>query len=250
MLDSHPDFRQVVLRVREPRRRFETLVSKTFRRTREEADRHARSVGGRVLQQRGGHWVIERWTPEEARHYLCGFDERTLFIVQVPDGETVSDAHRSLLPEEVREAEHRWPGRVARQGEWFFVPVEPSDFSRIQEYARTHPRSARRDESVGPGGQPHVADEVIRLDSRDGGVAGKCDAWRSWCAVSCGIPTIGRCASRRGAGSCATEPSSPPLPTENGYGGSISGPFTKCRRAAWGRGPPARANGRMGYDPP
>lgn len=166
VLDASGDFRQVVLRVQEPRRRFEEAVFRGWRK-RAQAEEYARRIGGRVIRETKRYWLIERWTSEEERHYLCGFDERSLFIAQVSAGETVWQAHESLAPVEVREARSRWPGAVARQGEWFFLPVVGDEVQRLFLYACSHPRSARSDEPIGPGTQPHVADTLVRVDRRE-----------------------------------------------------------------------------------
>lgn len=167
VLDVHQGFHQVVLRVEEPRRRFEERVLRTGWQTRERVEEQARRAGGRLLRDEARHWLVERWTPVEERRYLCGFDERSLFIVQLREGGTVEEAHLSLKPAEVRDAELRWPSRITRQGEWFFLPTLPREEERLLEYAATHRRSAREEDALGEGGSPHVADEVVRVDRRE-----------------------------------------------------------------------------------
>jgi len=158
-LDADANFRQVVLRVREPRRRFEDIVRHPWRDSRENFER---TTGLRVLRETPQQWVVERWTPSEERKYLCGFDETRLFIAQIPAGWSVTEAHAALMPREVRE------GRSAvRQGEWFFLRAERAEIEGLEAFAAVHPRCARRDEPVGPGDHPHVADEVVRVDRRE-----------------------------------------------------------------------------------
>jgi hypothetical protein len=167
VLDADRSHRQVVLRVREPRRPFEQAVTKNSWLTRRGVEEDARRAGGRILREDARRWIVQRWTPEAERRYLCGFDERSLFIVQILDGGTVAEAHLSLKPAEVREAELRWPSRIARQGEWFFLPTLQLEEARMLEYGVTHPRCVRKQEALGAGGSPHVADEVVRVDRRE-----------------------------------------------------------------------------------
>jgi hypothetical protein len=166
VLDADADLRQVVLRVCEPRRRFEEHVTVSWWSHRD-AEAHARRVGGRILGRTRRRWVIERWTEEGDRRYLAGIDHQAPFIAQVGEAGTVPQAHDWLKPALVRLAEARRPGTVARQGEWFFVPVAAEEMGHVAAYAASHPRSARRVHPVGPGRRPHVADEYVRVDRRE-----------------------------------------------------------------------------------
>lgn len=166
VLDADADFRQVVLRVTEPRRRFEEALWRGWR-DRATVERQVQRAGGRIVRVTRLHWIVERWTPAEERRYLCGLDERALFITQIRGADTVWQAHEWLAPLEVRQARSRWPGAVARQGEWFFLPVLPDEVERLRTYARTHPRSTGSRAPVGPAARPHVADEVVRIDRRE-----------------------------------------------------------------------------------
>jgi hypothetical protein len=167
VLDAHRDLRQVVLAVKEPRRPYEEKVLQWGDRTRESVDREARAAGGEVVRDTGRHWVIRLWTPEQERRYLCGFDERTLFMAQVPEGNTVLEAHKALMPDEVARLRAEEPASVVRQGEWFFLTALQDEVERMREYLPSHPRSFRREEAIDEGGQPHVADELARVDRRE-----------------------------------------------------------------------------------
>jgi ribosome modulation factor len=166
VLDADADFRQVVLRVAEPRRPFEETLWRGWS-GRHAVERAVQRVGGRIVRATRLHWIVERWTPAEERRYLCGFDEQTLFITQIRGADTVGQAHEWLTPLEVRQARSRWPGAVPRQGEWFFLPILPDEVDRMRAYARTHPRSTGSRAPVGPAARPHVADEVVRVDRRE-----------------------------------------------------------------------------------
>src|SRR5262249_13201979 len=148
VLDTDDDFRQVVLRVREPRRRFEEVVSRYSWRGRAEVERSLQGTDGRIVRETKVYWLIERWTPEAERRYLCGLDERAPFITQIRVGDSVWQAHESLRPAEVRRAEAEWPGTIVRQGEWFFLPVLREEVDRMEDYARSHCRSVHREEPV------------------------------------------------------------------------------------------------------
>jgi hypothetical protein len=146
--------RQLTLYVREPRRRFEERVAKNgFQFLRLKIG--LRLLGGRIVGSTPDAWIVERWTEGKAR-YLCGRDERNLFIAPFAHGTSVRDAHASLRPRVV-------PAGAQRQGEWFFVPLPALEERRLEAELRARPWLILRKESIGPGGQPHVADELVRL---------------------------------------------------------------------------------------
>ena len=103
--------------------------------------------------------VFRQWTADQKRHYLCGVDERQLFIAQLPGGHsTVRDAHDALKPETLAAAAH---GSALRQGEWFFVEASAAELDMIRENSLLIQKKA----PVGRGGgRPHVADEAISLE--------------------------------------------------------------------------------------
>lgn len=167
VLSSDVGLRQLVLRVKEPRRPFVEVVRKNRWNNREQAEARALSLGGRILSETRYDWRLELWTPEEDRRYLCGMDDLHLFLAQVEDGSTVAEAHEALRPREVREAETLWPGAIRRQGEWFFLPLSADEAERLQAHLAAWPRALKNRQPVGPGGRNlHVADEVVRIDRR------------------------------------------------------------------------------------
>jgi hypothetical protein len=182
VLDADADFRQVVLRVAEPRRRFEEVlwrVGRDGRRVEEEV----RRAGGRILRATRLHWIVERWTPAEERRYLCGFDEQTLFIAQIRSAETVWQAHGWLVPREVREAGSRWPGSVTRQGEWFFLPVPRDEVERMHVYARAHRRSTGSGAPIATGPGPTWPTRWCESTGASGGAAASVATATSTCVV-------------------------------------------------------------------
>ena len=67
---------------------------------------------------------------KEKRSYLIGQDEDTYFGVQLADNpKTIDDAFASLMPAAVRD----YKGSVARQGEWFALPVKEKDVPEVTE---------------------------------------------------------------------------------------------------------------------
>lgn len=153
--DAH--LSQLVLLVHEPPRVFETRVG-----------RHAvRADDPRIVRRDGRfHYVVRERTRDSKRHYLCGFDERHLFIAQLPRGvSTVRDAHHVLKADEIVVAERT--RRVTRQGEWFFVEPTWEEQRRLEQQLGQVIVWRRR--PIGEGGHPHTADELVRLPPPDTG---------------------------------------------------------------------------------
>jgi hypothetical protein len=166
VLSADASFQQLILRVKEPRRRFVQVVRKGGSITVESVEAQARAAGGRILKETRHDWRVEMWTPSLDRRYLCGRDDLHLFIARVGAGDTVEQAHESLKPEEVREAEALVPGAVHRQGEWFFLPPSAEESERLERGLRERSRAARPSAPVGEGVNPHLADLVVRIDRR------------------------------------------------------------------------------------
>ncbi len=119
--------------------------------------------------------LLARQTDEDGRvlrkdHFLCGHDERHLFVAAVTSVSTVAAAKASLKPVEVRNLEaglntkkrNRRKTKVfKRQGEWFFIPddIEPG----AHQVRKNEPLSRGR------GSKPHLAQFAFRV----GGVAVK-----------------------------------------------------------------------------
>lgn len=160
VLNTHRDWGQLVLRMHEPRRRFERVIERPEPDRRESTLHDLIDANSRFVRENGTTWTIESWTRDEERRFLVGYDEAHLFIAQIPWGSTVRDAHSALKPQEVRDAELRWPGMVQRQGEWFFVPLRPQDRISVQR----HEDLVTRDEPIQSANRPHVA--TVRLQIR------------------------------------------------------------------------------------
>ena len=141
---------QLVLLVQEPARRFEERVQK-----------HRALIDRSVVKViREDHFAVwlERWTDPRKRHFLCGRDERQLFICQLPRAvSTVREAHQVLRAPAVT----RTKGKVVRQGEWFFIEPSPLELQAM-EIALWRLRTVVRIRTrISWGGNPHVADELV-----------------------------------------------------------------------------------------
>jgi hypothetical protein len=114
---------QLVLLVHEPRRSFEVEISRFA----------ALPFGARIIREHGKRRVIQSSTTDRKRHFLCGMDEQHLFIALLPDPvSTVRAAHEALRDPRVTAAERGAPQATIRQGEWFFVPLSPSEARDVE----------------------------------------------------------------------------------------------------------------------
>ena len=155
VLSTDGDLRQLVLLVREPRRRFTQRLPRNGEASLGRLKELARRMGGRLTGTTKDTWNLERWTSGKTR-YLCGMDERHLFIARLSRGTTVKEAHASLRPA-------RLPASALRQGEWFFVPLSPREEARLEDLIAGRRAVVLAKEPLGAGGHPHTADELLRL---------------------------------------------------------------------------------------
>src|SRR5262249_5517764 len=153
---------QLVLLVHEPRRKFTQRVGKWAL----ESGHASLPRQARVLYDDGRTATFEMWTPGMGkRHYLCGIDERQLFVAQLPHGvSTVADAHAALKDPMV--TLYEGTARVVRQGEWFFLPATDEELEEIERGLKSHQIAIRHRASIGRahgaiGGHPHTADQLI-----------------------------------------------------------------------------------------
>ncbi len=184
-------FGQVVLMVHEGVREFEEpLPGAAVERARQKdpvnwvnvlaAEHHLRVSDIRVIH-RGSHVnvAVLRKTPSAKRHFLCGLDERQLFIAQLPKGvSTVREAHLALKSGPVTLAEGQGIETV-RQGEWFFLEASNEETRRIEDGISRNLLVIEHNVPIGPftdssvrtrgrrvrqfRGNPHTADELIVL---------------------------------------------------------------------------------------
>lgn len=149
VLDYDKGKEQVLLFVKEPKRRF---IEVRF-----DADKR-RDV------------EIERETPDYIRRYLLGMDERHLFISELPDRQgkinTIEDAHRVLKPHEVKDAKKCESLKAHRQGEWFFRKATQSELSSIEEHLETYGKLSliQTNSAIARAEKPHIAEQLLRID--------------------------------------------------------------------------------------
>jgi len=86
------------------------------------------------------------------------------FIPRVT-ADIVRDAHDSLKTSTVTFAEGKAPGKTVRQGEWFFVHPTKEEKEAITAVTRKKRGAILRKTAIGAGGNPHVAEELIRMPS-------------------------------------------------------------------------------------
>jgi hypothetical protein len=100
VLSSDGSLRQLVLRVKEPRRRFIQIVRKTPWIQVADVEERARASNGRILSETRRDWRLELWTPEDERRFLCGRDDLHLFVARRPEvyaqGVVIHPDHRVL----------------------------------------------------------------------------------------------------------------------------------------------------------
>jgi hypothetical protein len=184
-------FGQVVLMVHEGAREFEEPVpGAVVERARQKdpvnwvnvlaADYQVRVSNFRILY-RGRHTSVNilRKTPSAKRHFLCGLDERQLFIAQLSKGvSTVRGAHLSLKSGPVTLAESQGV-KAIRQGEFFFLEASSEENRRIEDGVSRNLLVIEHNVPIGPftdnsvrtrgrrvrqfRGNPHTADELIVL---------------------------------------------------------------------------------------
>jgi hypothetical protein len=161
---------QLVLLVKEEQRTFTRTEIFPYRRwrmvNRPKVGEQWQGLEVVAIRDVGNGWAVDRRgeTPSSKRHYLCGVDERQLFVCQLPRGcGSVDDAHRALKRTELVLAEGQAPGRTVRQGEWFFVNLTYEERTRLERILAERPYLIRKRQPIGAGGHPHRADEIVRI---------------------------------------------------------------------------------------
>jgi hypothetical protein len=171
-----PKMRQVVLTVREPEASFQVEIEKYMM---QRDDKLIRTIGP-VRSGREGRTkvLVERKTPSETRHFLCGVDERNHpFIAQLPGAATsIRAAHELLKPPELRDMRVKGHGKnykskkgngtATRQGEWFFVKASEEEVAKIEEVVAKS--GSKKRVSLGGRGKPHTVDERVELRAWEG----------------------------------------------------------------------------------
>jgi hypothetical protein len=165
--------------VHEPRRWFwehgkVRLRGRAYEPWRQELARSNRVALEDIIRRDNDVW-IRRVTEERKRHFLVGRDERQLFMCRLPHPcTTVADAHAALRVPQARLDARSVIERAIRQGEWFFVPAEPSDEASIEADLVRHEVWIWRRVSIGRfisrAGKPHIVDELVDTRYKGGAV--------------------------------------------------------------------------------
>ena len=172
---------QLVLLVHEPAREFEVQLPRhevgKCRTVEEVAESQHLPV--RQVRKVNGEFYRVMKTPSQKRHFLCGLDERQLFIAQLVRAvTTVKEAHDSLKTATVTLAEGN-VGKATRQGEWFLLNATDAEKDRITTGLAQNILVVERNVPIGPFidalgrrfgkkvrqgvGKPHTADELVVL---------------------------------------------------------------------------------------
>lgn len=111
---------------------------------------------------------IRQFTSPDKRYFLLGVDERQLFIAGLKDPATSVAQARSQLGRTVQFAEGK--RRMTRQGEWFFLEITSQLNDEINKLIAQGKLASHKKENIGAsleraGGNPHVADELVRINN-------------------------------------------------------------------------------------
>jgi hypothetical protein len=162
--------RQVVLLVHEPKRSFAQRARKSIYDTQTASWKKAHKILKVIKNRRarfGDDIEYEEFTPSRVRHYLCGVDERQLFIAECPRAVTsVKAAHDSLKGDARIKLAEDSSRRVTRQGEWFFLEASEQELQAIEQLLHKNKLAILKKRSLGRGGHPHIADEVIIMSPK------------------------------------------------------------------------------------
>jgi hypothetical protein len=159
-----PKMKQVILMVKEPEANFRVEIPKWQKAPKDRVVRSFKSGRTEMIE-------VERKTPRETRHFLCGVDERDHpFIAQLPKAVTnIKMAHELLKPRELKGLPVKGHGKnskvksrkakaVTRQGEWFLVALNKAERELVEGAAKT---GSMKNRPLGGRGKPHTADEVL-----------------------------------------------------------------------------------------
>ena len=183
------DLSQLVLMVHEGARTFEENVGWRAVRDAKLANQNdwvgelVRAHGLRradIRVRKGDIVSVVRKTSPQKRHFLCGVDERQLFICQLPRAvSTVRGAHAVLKTTDVLFAEGR-AAKVVRQGEWFFLEPSKEERKLIEDGIQKKLLTVEKTVPIGPfaansvrgrkvrqfSGNAHTADELLVMSPK------------------------------------------------------------------------------------
>lgn len=178
VLDTNDEHKQAVIQVFEPEREIqEPISSGTIRQLKKRfgenwieeiaKERHLNPKDIKYDQKSETAMVTSK-TSGLKEKYLCGMDERHLFIAKIPNNvTTVVQAHGSLKSDGAdllskRKTKSKFKTKVVRQGEWFFLPVSIESIREMETMIKKNQIVIQKKVAIGSGGKPHVADELVR----------------------------------------------------------------------------------------
>lgn len=170
--------RQVLLVVKEPVVEFEDETKIGTGKYNNEAvlRESLQRQGFRNVRKIGNKLVYKGKTQEGVRHFLMGFDERQLFIAQlqkaVPTIQKAKDSLGRTVSMILGGKKTKGILMRDRQGEWWLVKTSQTTRDEIEKAIRQTRAILKEKVNVGaslgrPGGNPHVADELVILPGVD-----------------------------------------------------------------------------------
>ena len=198
VLNVDKKIKQLVLLVKEPPREFainQFVSARDAARFKAQGEPHGRTwveqlkisglprvnavrigkVEKTFIKHSGNGYNVEVFqkAPADTRWYLCGVDERQLFIAQLPKHcTTVKQAHDELKGGRVETAEGRAGGNTLRQGEYFLLNLTPDQDEMLRTALKAKRVFIQKDVNIGVitgfrrGGKPHIAEEAVVLPAR------------------------------------------------------------------------------------
>ncbi len=130
VLNGDRSFRQVILKVTEEAREIRMNNSGSYFEDRTHAITRFRRVynvpdSTRFTYNKRSNVLVAR-APATTTYFLVGFDERHMFISELPEPvRTVKEAHECLIPKEIRGKSY------VRQGEFFLVPLNKAESDKL-----------------------------------------------------------------------------------------------------------------------
>lgn len=160
--------KQVLLMVNEPVSVYSDSTKINKRTNVKDAIERMRSLRFFDIRVVGDHIHYKGKTPGGKRYFLMGVDERQLFIAQLTGPATTIEAARKSLGKSVQFAEGT--RKFKRQGEWFLLETSEEIRNEIERAIKQTRTAIRKKINIGsvlgrPGGNPHVADELVVLPS-------------------------------------------------------------------------------------
>ncbi len=169
--DTDEKAAQLLLLVKEPVVEFENSRY-IGRRTPEQIEDIKKRLRGAFLRIEGTQLYYLEKTPAAVRYFLMGVDERQLFIAQLRGAATTVAEARKSLGSTVIFSDGARKNSLNRQGEWFFLEVNPDVRDRIDRAIKKNQAIVKKKTNIGDqfgrrGGNPHTVDEMVLVRRAD-----------------------------------------------------------------------------------